>query len=73
MSERRSQPRGERAALAAVAAILIVLAAAGTYLTLPAVVRAEVTDAAQLVERDEWSVPTYESVTDHLIMPGRDY
>ena len=73
MSEQRSEPRRECAAFAAVVAVLIVLAAAGTYLTLPAVVRAEAADAAHLIERDEWPVPTYEPATDNLLIPGREY
>ena len=73
MSEQHSEPRRECAALAAVAAVLIVLAAAGTYLTLPVVVLAEATDSAHLVERDQWPLPVYESTADVLIMPGREY
>ena len=67
------RPRGERAAVAAVAAILLLLVTAASYLTLPSAAWANTADLPTLVDRAVPAVPVYEPAADLYVMPGREH
>ena len=73
MSSQVNRSRSERAAIAAVAAILLLLATAASYLTLPSAAWADATDLPGLVDRSAPAIPIYEPAINPSIMPGREY
>ena len=73
MLDQEIRPRGERAAVAGVAAILLLLVTAATYLTLPSAVQADTMDLSGLIDRGAPAVPLYEPAADLYVMPGREY
>ena len=73
MTETYDQPRGERVAVGAVTAALLLLAVAATYLSVPAVARAGQAVQGDAIDHTASSVPVYEPAVDLYVMPGREY
>ena len=73
MSQQCTQSRRERLTLAVAAALLLLLAATASYLTIPSVAWAGATDPSGLADRSAPSTPVYESAVDLYVMPGREY
>ena len=73
MSEHYTLSRRERLTLAVAAALLLVLAATASYLTVQSVAWAGATDPSSLADRSAPAAPVYESAVDLYVMPGREY